>query len=196
MGVKVGLTGNIGSGKSTVAKMFRGFGAEVYDADKMVHGYYGQSHPVYRQVVEEFGSNILDERGDINRVSLADIVFNDFSKLELLQEITHLQVKKDIEYLSEGDLVFFESALIFEKNFQNYFDKIVTVYAPKDVARVRAIGRGSNWEDFERRWDLQMSPEEKASMSNYVIDNSGWEVELYLKALEVFNDIKKYSRKT
>lgn len=190
MRIKVGLTGNIGCGKSTVSKILGELGAEVCDADKMVHQYYSKGHQIYQEVVESFGQGILDSEGNIEHRALGEIVFLDSEKLKVLEDITHPQLRKDIDNMDYG-LMVVEATLIFEKRFEGYFDKIVTVYVPKEISKLRTINRGSSEQDFNRRWKLQMPLEEKMARSDYVIDNSGRGRELYLRTREVFDDIAR-----
>jgi len=175
--LKVGLTGNIGCGKSTVASIFKSLGAYVFDADKIVRGFYEEKGEVYKKVVEAFGREILDQEGNIDRKKLADLVFGDREKLRILEEITHEalyeRLKEEFKKLPEDALVLVEASLLIEKGSYKDYDKLIVVYAPYEVCKERAIKAGFSEEDFERRWRLQLPPEEKVKYAHYVIDNSG-----------------------
>lgn len=191
---KVGLTGNIGCGKSTVAKMFKELGAYVVDADKLIHSFYKKGHPVYKKVLETFGEGILNEKGDIDRKKLADVVFSDEEKLRKLEKITHEalyeELKKIEEKLPRDSILILEASLLVEKGSYKKFDKLVVVYAPYEVCKERALRRGIPPEDFERRWQLQMPIEEKVKYADYVIDNSGDFEKTYLQVKEIYKKLK------
>ena len=191
---KVGLTGNIGCGKSTVAEMFRELGAFVVDADKLIHSFYKKGHPVYRKVLDTFGEEILDKEGNIDRKKLAEIVFSDREKLRKLEEITHRALYEELERIEKSlpeDSVFIvEASLLVEKGSYKKFDKLVVVYAPYELCKERATKRGLSPEDFERRWKLQMPIEEKVKFADYVIDNSGSLEETYEQVKKVYEELK------
>ncbi len=191
---RVGLTGNIGCGKSTVAEIFRKLGAYVVDADKLIHSFYRKEHPVYKKVLETFGEEILDKEGNIDRKRLAEIVFSDREKLKKLEDITHKALYRELEKIERAlpeDTVFIvEASLLVEKGSYKKFDKLVVVYAPYEVCRERAIKRGFSPQDFDRRWKLQMPIEEKVKFGDYVIDNSGNLEKTYVQVKEVYERLK------
>ena len=191
---KVGLTGNIGCGKSTVAEMFRKLGAYVVDADKLIHSFYSKGHPVYKKVLDTFGEGILDKKGNIDRKKLAEIVFSDREKLQKLEQITHKALYEELERIEKSlpeDAVFIvEASLLVEKGSYKKFDKLIVVYAPYEVCKERAIKRGLSPEDFERRWKLQMPIEEKVKFADYVIYNTGSLEETYEQVKKVYEELK------
>ena len=191
---RVGLTGNIGCGKSTVAEMFKKLGAYVVDADKVIHSFYKKGHPVYEKVLKEFGNEILDEKGNIDRKKLAEVVFSDESKLRKLEKITHRALYEEIEKmekeLPENSIFILEASLLVEKGSYKNFDKLIVVYAPYEVCKERALRKGFSEKDFERRWKKQMPIEEKVRYADYVIDNSGSIEETFKQVKEVFEKIK------
>ncbi|SNZ11173.1 dephospho-CoA kinase [Hydrogenobacter hydrogenophilus] len=174
--LKVGLTGNIGCGKSTVASMFRELGAYVFDADIIIRGFYEEKGEVYKKVVEAFGSAVLDQEGNIDRKKLAQIVFSDKEKLRVLEEITHnaLYKRLDEEFkkLPQNAIAIVEASLLVEKGTYKNYDKLIVVYAPYQVCKERALKSGFSEEDFERRWKHQLPPEEKVKHAHFIIDNS------------------------
>ncbi len=192
---KVALTGNIGCGKSTVAKIFKELGAFTVDADKIIRNFYRKGHPVYQEVLKEFGRGILDAEGNIDRKKLADIVFKDREKLRKLEEITHRSLYKELEEfykkLPPSAVVIVEASLFIEKGTYKNYDYTVVVYAPKEVCKKRAVSKGFSEEDFNRRWSLQMPIEEKVKFADYVIDNSGSLEETKKQVEEVFEKLSK-----
>lgn len=173
---KVGLTGNIGCGKSTVAQMFKKLGAYVLDADKLIHSFYKKVHPVYKEVLKVFGEEILDKEGNIDRKKLARIVFTNKEKLQILENIIHKALYKEIDEilktLPENSIFILEAALLVEKGTYKNYDKLIVVWAPYEVCKERALKRGMSEEDFERRWKNQMPIDEKVKYADFVIDNS------------------------
>ena len=192
---KVALTGNIGCGKSTVAGIFRELGAYTVDADELIRSFYRKGHPVYEQVLEEFGEGILTQEGDIDRKKLADVVFNDREKLRRLEEITHTALYGELEELFKrlppSAVVVVEASLLIEKGTYRNYDKTVVVYAPYEVCRERALGKGFSEEDFERRWRNQMDIEEKVKYADYVVDNSDGLEKTRRQVEEIYRDIKE-----
>jgi dephospho-CoA kinase len=192
---KVGLTGNLGCGKSTVGKMFAELGATVFDADRIIRSFYIKETDVYRKVVEEFGDGILDGEGNIDRKKLAGVVFEDREKLTRLEGITHRALydylEKRFSELPEDSVVVVEAALIFEKGSQGYYDYTVVVWAPYVVCLERAIKKGMSREDFERRWGFQMDIDKKAMLADFVIDNSDGLERTAAQVREVYRKIKE-----
>ncbi len=191
--LKVGLTGNIGCGKSTVAKIFKELGAFTFDADKIIHSFYKKGHPVYEKVVSIFGKEILDDKGNIDRKKLADIVFRDKKKLEELEKITHKALyeylEREFEKLPGNAIAIVEASLIIEKGTYKNYDKVIVVYAPFEVCKKRCIERGMTEEDFLRRWKNQMDIEEKKKYADYVIDNSGSLEETKKQVKKVYKEL-------
>lgn len=175
--LKVGLTGNIGCGKSTVARTFMELGAYTFDADAIIRAFYQEKGEVYRKVVEAFGEGILDKEGNIDRKKLADLVFLDINKLRLLESITHKalyeRLEEEFRRLPQDAIAIVEASLLVEKGTYKNYDRLIVVYAPYEVCKERAIKSGFSSEDFERRWKNQMPPEEKLKYADFVIDNSG-----------------------
>ncbi len=192
---RIALTGNIGCGKSTVARILKELGAYTLDADEIIRGFYSKKSEVYRQVLEEFGKVILDEKGNIDRKKLADIVFRDTAKLKKLEAITHRALKRELEKifrsLPEDTIVFVEASLLIEKGTHRDYDLTVVVYAPYEVCKERALKRGLSEEDFERRWKHQMDIEEKVKFADFVIDNSDGLEKTKSQVLELLNRIKE-----
>ncbi|MDQ7082340.1 MAG: dephospho-CoA kinase [Aquificota bacterium] len=192
---KVALTGNIGCGKSTVACIFAELGAFTVDADEVIRSFYRKGHPVYKEVVLEFGREVLDPEGNIDRKKLADVVFKDKEKLRRLESTTHRALYEYLDALykelPEDSVVVVEASLFIEKGTYKNYDKTVVVYAPYEVCRDRAIRKGFTKEDFERRWKNQMDIEKKVRYADFVIDNSGSLENTRRQVEEVFKRIKE-----
>jgi len=175
-----GLTGNIGSGKSTVAAMFREAGIPVLDADRISREVTAPGSPAFRDVVEEFGPGILGADGAIDRERLAGIVFSEPPRRAVLERITHPAIlaamRKSLSRLArEGHpAAIVEAALIHESGRKGLVEAVISVRCDPSVQLRRLAARGGmTREQAEARVAAQMDPEEKALASEYVIDNSG-----------------------
>lgn len=175
-----GLTGGIGTGKSTVARMLREEGIEVVDADRIAHGITTPGKPAHIEIVRAFGRGILLPDGVIDRKKLGAIVFADPGKRALLEAITHPLIASEIaealgKLESEGrDIAVVEAALIYEAGREGRFETVIAVRCGKDQQVRRLMARDSiSKDEAELRISSQMDPEEKARASEIVIDNSG-----------------------
>ena len=177
----IGLTGNIASGKTEVAKIFKELGAKIIDADKIAREVVEPGEPAWQQIVEEFGGNILNADGSINRKKLGGIVFNDGKKREKLNQITHpsimTQIKETIDgYKKENaKLVILEAALIVEKGgLLSLIDELIVVSADAETQIARMMTRDRLKRDEAlSRMESQMPISEKTKHATYIIDNSG-----------------------
>src|ERR1700726_4911764 len=165
----IGLTGGIGSGKSTVAKILAELGAPSFDADKVGHGIYLPGAPAYHDVITAFGNGIVAPDGTIDRKKLGPIVFADPSQLKRLEAIVHPRMFERMgemvaEMRAKGVTapIVIEAAILIEAHWQPLFDEIWLVVAPREkvVARVEAE-RGLKPEQTEARIKAQLSDEER-----------------------------------
>jgi len=179
--LNIGLTGGIGSGKSTVAQFFREKGAYLIDFDILAHTVEEPERPAWKQIIEEFGPEILHKDSTINRGKLGDIVFQDKEKLEILNSIVHPAVfeewvrrMEEIQKEKEDAIIISDIPLLIEVGLYQYVDLTVLVYIPPEVQIERIITRnGFTREEAEYRLDSQMSIDEKRSFADIVINNEG-----------------------
>jgi dephospho-CoA kinase len=176
MGPKIiGITGNIGSGKSTVAELFALYGWPVFRSDDVSKLILKKNKNVQERIISLFGDAILNEQKTIDNKKLAGIVFKDEQKLNDLNSIVHPEVKKAFaKWLHEQTTPFVirESALLFETNISSESFKNITVTCPFEERVKRVISRGGITTDsIARREKAQLSGEEKSKRSDYVIDN-------------------------
>lgn len=172
--IRVGLTGNIGTGKSTVAKIFELLGVPVYHADREAQKFYREDE-VVQQMISEFGEEIY-EGGVINRKKLASIVFKDKDKLQVLNGIIHPLVRQDLnmwfEKMSSHAYAIQEAAILFETGFYKSFDKNIMVYAPEQMAISRVMKRdGVGEQEVKDRMKNQWDSRKKISLADVVILN-------------------------
>jgi dephospho-CoA kinase len=178
---KLGLTGGIASGKSTVAAILRDLGFEVIDADSLARQLIEPGQPAYDEVVRKFGPGVVD--GDtraIDRKKLAAIVFADRAKLECLNAITHPRVQEKIlERLEELDrdgnrsAAFVEAALLVEAGYPKYLDGLVVAWSTPEQQFERLRARGLSQEEARNRIGSQLSVAEKLKLATEKIDCSG-----------------------
>ena len=182
--LNLGLTGGIGSGKSTVARMFAALGARVMDSDAIVRDLLGPGGAAARELAEAFGEDILLEDGSADRKALAAWVFGDEAARKKLESILHPKVisirRERIRAFGEeggpGTVTLSEAALLFEAGTWREFDGIVLVTAPAEVRTARLLSAG--WEEAEiaRRMAAQWADGRKAALADWVVDNGGTEV--------------------
>jgi dephospho-CoA kinase len=177
--VVVGLTGGIAAGKSTVAQMFREAGIPVICADELAHDAVKPGKPALEEIRQAFGPDVIDESGQLDRPAMANRVFRDPEKRRLLESIIHPRVAEEkdrriAEFESQGHtVVLVDVPLLYESGWQNAFDLIVVVYAPRSMQEQRLVVRdGMSEDDARARLDAQMSIEEKKKLADRVVDNS------------------------
>jgi dephospho-CoA kinase len=170
----IGLTGGIGSGKSTVAGYFQELGVPVYVADTEAKKIMDQPDTI-QEVQQIFDENVIFE-GKLDRKKIASIVFNNAEKLAQLNKIIHPKVKQDfkdwLEKHKNYSFIIKEVAILFETNSENDFDAIILVTAPEKIRIERVTNRDNITENQVReRIKNQLSDEEKISKSHYIIEN-------------------------
>lgn len=177
--IVIGLTGGILTGKSTVSEILAQRGAVIIDADKTGHKAYTPQTKVWREVVNAFGTGILNENEEIDRKKLGEIVFNDPKALARLNGIMHpamhSMMKEEIERLrSEGvDVVVLEAAVLIEANWTDLVDEVWVTVAPEETAVKRLQNRGGLSEEQARaRIRSQLSSEERAKHADVIIDTN------------------------
>ena len=197
--LKVGLTGNIAAGKSTVARAWKELGAVVIDADELARRAVDPGTPAYQAIAAEWGDTVLVAGGgELDRAALRRIVFADPSARERLEQIVHPAVAalRDELYRqaeSRGEsLVVADIPLLFEVGLVDEFDAIVLVDAPEEVRLVRLVGdRGMDPEEARRMITAQMPSELKRARADYVIENTGSVADAERRAREVWDELKR-----
>lgn len=174
-----GLTGGIASGKSTVAAMLRELGFNVLDADNLAHQLIEPEQPAYQEVVEQFGREILDPNGRIDRRKLGALVFADRSKLEALNALVHPRVAKATQDQFEvwerdgvRDAAFVEAALIVEAGMHKQLHGVAVAWCEPQQQLDRLVARGMSPSEAQRRIALQMPNDEKLRYATETIDCS------------------------
>ena len=173
---KVGITGNIGSGKSYVCKMFEKLGIPVFYSDDETKKLY-LIPSVKEQIIKRFGEEVYFEDGTLNRKLLSYHLFKNEEAMKFIESVLYPALNQHFDEWCEqqtSPYVLYESAILFEKNYGKYFDKIIFVSAPEDTRLQRVMKRDDCTEENVRsRMRLQMSEETKISKADFVIYNDG-----------------------
>ena len=177
----IGLTGGIGSGKSSVAAMFKDEGAYVIDFDYLARVVVEPDTPAWRDIVDYFGQEILFPDRTLNRSKLAEIVFSDALSRKALEGFTHPRIfekrdilLKNIKAKDSQAIVIVDVPLLFELSLNKNFDTIILVYVSRDIQIERTIKRDDILkEEVEKRLKAQINIEKKKLLSDYIINNEG-----------------------
>lgn len=207
----IGLTGGIACGKTTIAKRFQELGAEIIDVDAIGHHLLRNDPSVYKKVIEEFGCDILNEKGEIDRSKLGQIVFNNYEKLKILNQIIHpqlIELTKEMIAKSiaedKNKIILVDAALLIELNLIYMVDKVILAYVDEDTQVQRLIQRGMSYEEAFKRIRSQMPSSEKMRFADFIIHTSCslketidqvdkvWK-EINCEKLEIFRNLDKKS---
>jgi len=174
----IGLTGDAGSGKSTVSKILAGLGAEVIDADDIARKLTAPGTPLLRRIAQSFGPAYLNADGSLNRTQLAKLVFSNPDARRKLNRLTHpailKAIKKEIRAArSRPGVMVIEAPLLIETGLDRYVDEVWVVTAPENVKIERLLARGLNLETARGMLKSQLPQEEKSKQAHRIIDNSG-----------------------
>ncbi len=192
----VGVTGSIGTGKSTFAQLLTENGGTYIDADQLAKNLMKPDREAYDAVVEEFGPEILDEEGQIDNEALADRVFQDPDNLDKLEAIVHPLVIESIsEQIRNTESTYYvvEAALLFESDMDELCNWVVVVTAPRESVHERLKDRGISVDEIKRRRSRQLSQDEKVKRADQVVKNDGTVEELRRSSEEVLQRIRELS---
>jgi len=196
--LRVGLTGGIASGKSTVAGMLRDLDCPVLDADTLGHELLEQGQDAYNDVVREFGREVLDAHGNVDRGKLGQIIFADAEKRARLNQILHPRILDVVRkwfaaqaHPGGPELAVVEAALIIEAGYNKELDRVIVCWCPPEQQLQRLVERGLTAEQAKQRMAAQMPMEEKRRLGNDTIDCSGSIEETERQVMEV---VKRLSR--
>jgi len=194
----VGLTGGIGSGKSTVGRLLSAQPeVTVIEADAVVRALQRKGEPVLEAMVERFGDSILQDDGELDRETMAQVVFGDDQARRDLEAIVHPAVGIEMVRLrslaeSKGEVIFLDIPLLAEAGpdaKQRWgLDAVVVVYCPLDVALSRLVEqRGMDEADARARMAAQLSPEDRRTAADFIVDNSGTEADLAAEVAQLWH---------
>ena len=170
----IGITGSIGSGKTSVAKIFGRHGFEVIDADKIAHNLLKKNFPAYKKIIQSFGNEFLDKNNNISKKKLGDLVFIDVKKLKKLNSMIHpmiiVNIKNTLKKIKNNKIII-DAPLLLETNAKNMVDKVIVIKADinKVIERNKKFSKGQ----IEKILNQQMPLNEKLKYADFVIDNNG-----------------------
>lgn len=173
---KIGITGGIGAGKSHVAKIIQAMGYPVYNSDERAKELTAVNSDIKKGLIDLFGNSIY-EKGKLNKTALAKIIFSNESNREKVNSLIHPIVRADFDQWAteqRSELVFNESALLFETGSYKNFAEIILVHAPKDIRIERIMKRDKCTRDeVIKRMNAQLADEEKKLRTKFQISNDG-----------------------
>jgi len=191
----IGLTGNIGSGKSTVLRMLEQLGAKAIDADNLAHEVMRKGTSVWQAIVDAFGDEVLNPDGVIDRKRLGSLVFDDREALERLENIVHPAVDERFrEIIQEADeqVIVVEAVKIIESGIYPELSALWLVTCPAEERLRRLLEtRGVNEEEVRERLKAQMTEEQQAQLADVVIDNSGTPPQTWEQVRREWNKIRR-----
>lgn len=196
----LGLTGNIASGKSTVAELFEKYGCFTIDLDEISKIVMSPKGVAFLPIVDTFGGKILNTQSEIDRAILKDLVFNDKEKLQKLEQIVHPAIQEyerkwvgRIKGKNSKAIIITHAALIIEKESYHRFDAVMVVYVSPEVQMKRLLKRDNMTLDLAKKIvAIQMSIDKKLKYANFVINNNGSIKELELEVERVMDQLKIY----
>lgn len=191
----IGLTGNIGSGKSTVLRMLEQLGAKAIDADNLAHELMRKGTSVWQAIVDAFGDEVLTPDGVIDRKRLGSLVFDDREALERLENIVHPAVDERFrEIIQEADeqVIVVEAVKIIESGIYPELSALWLVTCPAEERLRRLLEtRGVSEEEVRERLKAQMTEEKQAQLADVVIDNSGTPPQTWEQVRREWNKIRR-----
>ena len=195
--ILAGLTGGIASGKNSVARIMSDLGAKIIDADIISRELVEPNLPAWNDIVSEFGEEILDSKGNIDRTALGNIVFGDKERREALNKILHPKIIDEeyrrideIKKSCPDSIIIVNAALLIESGNYEKVDKVIVVTSSTSLAIKRTMARdGLTKDEVALRMKSQSSDEEKLKHADYVIDNNGTFEELQDKVVSLFNSL-------
>ena len=195
--LRIGLTGGIGTGKSTASKILKEFGAFIFDADKEAKKILLSNETIKGELISEFGTDIMTGGGDLDNNKLARVAFQDQNHQLTLNTIVHPYVFKEIDKnfdkvqnSGKHDIFIVDAALIYESGADTHMDYVIVITALIKTRMERALARETlNREEILRRIDLQWPEEDKASLADFVIHNDGSEEDLKKNISEIYTEL-------
>jgi dephospho-CoA kinase len=198
--LKVGLTGGIASGKSTIARIFAGLGCVTVDADAIVSRLYRPGEAGHTALLGEYGREILTTTGEIDRKKLADIAFASPASAAKLNSLIHplvvaeqdrVRAAEEARFPDRDRIFIVEATLLLESGGKQRFDKIVVVDVDPETQENRAVMRGVSRQDARRRMKHQLSREERLRAADYVINNNGDRRSAEIETLRVYEKLRE-----
>ena len=195
--LKIGLTGGLGSGKSTASKFFKSLGAFILDADNSAKNLIETNKEIKEELIKEFGTDIMNANSSIDKKKLARVAFQDEDHQQRLNYVVHPHIHNAIdksykEILDQNNhkLFIVDAALIYESGYDAHLDYVIVVTAQLKHRMERALNRNTlTREEILKRIDFQWPEEDKISLADFVIHNDGTESDLNNQIIELFEKL-------
>ena len=202
--ILVGLTGGIASGKSLVAKLLKDLGAYIIDADEISHEVIQPGTPAYREILQQFGKEILQEDGTIDRPKLGRLVFSDSARRSILEGIIHPRVfteeevrQRQIAQRDPEAVIIFDAPLLFESRAHELMDRVIVVYADRRTQLKRLKERDHlEPEEAKRRIAAQLPLSDKKQYADYVIDGTASPQEVAKQTEAIYQELKALAKRS
>ena len=192
----VGLTGGIGTGKSTVARIFESLGAVVIDSDVIARSYLSKGMPGYDQIVKRYGKKILNNELEADRQKIAGIIFRDSAERRWLEQLIHPyvfeRIREEIHLRKDKDgIIILDIPLLFEAGAESWLRPVIVVVCGRDaqIQRIQDRTPEMPYEHILERIRAQMPIEEKQKKADYIIDNSSGVEQTRMQAEDIWNKI-------
>lgn len=197
MALTIGITGGIGSGKSTVCKVFKMLGVPVFEADTVAKNLIGSHSEIRDGLIKLFGKGIYNQNGVINRKKLAHIIFNDDIQLAKVNNLVHPVVRAEFEKwadLQKTNYVIHEAAILFESDFYKIMDFTILVTTSKNIRIERVLKRdGTSAKQVKERMKNQWNDEQKRKLATLEIKNNNRDL-IIPQIIKIDNQIKKHGK--
>ena len=195
--LKVGLTGGLGSGKSTASKFFKSLGAFILDADSTAKKLIANNEKVKEELIKEFGTDIMDATSNVDKKKLARIAFQDEDHQQRLNYVVHPHIHMAIDKCfdktldeDKHELFIVDAALIYESGYDAHLDYIIVVTAQLKHRMERAMNRNTLTRDqILKRIEFQWPEKEKTSLADFVVHNDGTEDDLKNQIVELYKKL-------
>ena len=193
--LKIGLTGGIGSGKSSVSALFNKWGAYIFDSDKEAKLILESNETMQNELIAEFGTDVLNPKGGIDKAKLARIAFQDEDHQLRINTVMHPYIFSEIDKMynkilasNKHEIFVVDAALIYESGADTHMDYVIVVTSHLKLRTERVMSRGDlNRDEFFKRLDLQWPDEDKIHIADYVIHNNGTEKQLETEAKTIYD---------
>lgn len=193
--LKIGLTGGIGSGKSSVSALFNKWGAYIFDSDKEAKLILESNETMQNELIAEFGTDVLNPKGGIDKAKLARIAFQDEDHQLRINTVMHPYIFSEIDKIynkilasNKHEIFVVDAALIYESGADTHMDYVIVVTSHLKLRTERVMSRGDlNRDEFFKRLDLQWPDEDKIHIADFVIHNNGTEKQLETEAKIIFD---------
>ena len=193
--LKIGLTGGIGSGKSSVSALFNKWGAYIFDSDKEAKLILESNETMQNELIAEFGTDVLNPKGSIDKAKLARIAFQDEDHQLRINTVMHPYIFSEIDKIynkilasNKHEIFVVDAALIYESGADTHMDYVIVVTSHLKLRTERVMSRGDlNRDEFFKRLDLQWPDEDKIHIADFVIHNNGTEKQLETEAKTIYD---------